>query len=242
MSVAHEAGSNPLADQLATLDVHPDDRKVLNRIAARFSHVTEGGCIVLHGQCGSDGRPQIGADYMKIRVARLIVAWRDGLNMRHEWDTRHTCNVRACVNPDHLLSGTRQENSLDRYEQGTAPIGERAPHAKLTADQVWQVLDLVHAGQPTLTEIAQRFGCSLTTVSKIKNGLTWRHVWEAWHESVQPCRDGNEGHCANADGGSLHTPPRGRFAGIGCGMPCGPPCATHERRANGTQEGHADGC
>jgi hypothetical protein len=206
MPIAHETGSNLLADRLATLDVDPEDRKLLDKIAARFSHITEDGCIILHGQCGSDGRPQIGADYTKIRVARLIVACREGLNMRHEWDTRHTCNVRACVNPDHLLSGTRQENALDRYEQGTAPVGERAPHVKLTAEQVWQVLDLVHAGQVTLTDIAHQFGCSLTTISKIKHGLTWRHIWEAWHDSSQTSCDG-----------SLHTPPRGGFAGIGTG-------------------------
>jgi hypothetical protein len=183
---------------LATLDAHPEDRKLLDKIAARFSHVTDGGCIILHGQCGSDGRPQIGVDYMKIRVARLIVACRDGLDMRAEWDTRHTCNVRACVNPDHLLSGTRQENALDRYEQGTAPVGERAPMAKLTAEQVWQVLDMLNDGERAMTEIACRFGCSLTTISKIKHGHTWRHIWEAWHSRV-------------------HTPPRGGFAGIGTG-------------------------
>jgi hypothetical protein len=196
---------------LDTLDVHPDDRMVLNRIAARFSHVTEDGCIILHGQCGSNGRPQIGVDYTKIRVARLIVACRDELDMRAEWDTRHTCNVRACVNPDHLLSGTRQENALDRYEQGTAPVGERAPNAKLTAEQVWQVLDMLNDGERTMTEIACQFGCSLTTISKIKHGHTWRHIWEAWHAGVgESIRTGE-------DGDSVHTPPRGGSAGIGTG-------------------------
>ncbi len=180
---------------MATFDVDPDDRTLLNKIAGRYAHTTDGGCIILHGSHGDNGRPQIGANYRKFRVARFIVASRDGLNMRHEWDTRHTCNNRACVNPDHLLAGSRQDNALDRYEQGTAPVGEHAPNVKLTAEQVWHVLDLVHAGQMSLTEIARSFVCSLTTISNIKHGHTWRHVWEAWHDDV-------------------HTSPRGGFAGI----------------------------
>lgn len=193
---------NVLADQLATLDVHPDDRELLDRIAARFDNVTDSGCIVLSSNHGDNGRPQIGSGRSKMRVARFIVACRDDLNMRDEWDTRHTCNNRACVNLAHLLHGTRQQNALDRYEQGTAPIGGRAPNVKLTDEQVWQVLDLIGAGTLSLTEIAQRFECSLTTVSNIKHGYTWRHIWEAWHENVHRSpRGGSAGIEASSTGG-----------------------------------------
>lgn len=184
--------------QLATLQVHPDDRALLNKIAARFVSVTDGGCIILSGNHGNNGRPQIGIGRSKMRVARFIVACRDDLNMRDEWDTRHTCNNRACVNLDHLRHGTRQQNALDRYEQGTAPVGDRAPNVKLTAEQVWQVLDMVNAGSMSLTDIAQRFDCSLTTISNIKHGHTWLHIWEAWQDNV-------------------HSSPRGGSAGVEVG-------------------------
>lgn len=189
---------NVLTDQLATLDVHPDDRDILDRILERFERVTADGCIVLSGNHGDNGRPQIGSGRSKMRVARFIVACRDDLNMRGEWDTRHTCNNRACVNLDHLRHGTRQQNALDRYEQGTAPVGDRAPNVKLTAEQVWQVLDMVNAGSMSLTDIAQRFDCSLTTISNIKQGHTWLHIWEAWQDNV-------------------HRSPRGGSAGVEVG-------------------------
>jgi len=124
----------------------------------------------------SNDRPQIGVNYTKMRIARFIVAVRDELDMLGEWDTRHTCNVRACVNPDHLLSGTRQDNALDRYEQGTAPVGERAPNAQLTEQAVREVHKL--ASSMTQASIADQFGVSSTTISNILNGVTWRHVYD----------------------------------------------------------------
>ncbi|WP_419740728.1 hypothetical protein [Ruegeria sp.] len=167
---------NPLATRLATFEAHPEDRKLLDKIASRYSHSDARGCLFVTGGNHSNGRPQIGVNYTKMRIARFIVAVRDELDMLGEWDTRHTCNVRACVNPDHLLSGTRQDNALDRYAQGTAPIGERAPNARLTHDDVREVHRL--ASSMKQARIADRFRVSTTTISNILNGVTWRHVYD----------------------------------------------------------------
>lgn len=167
---------NPLATRLATFEAHPEDRVLLDKIAARFSHSDARGCLFVNSGNHSNDRPQIGVNYTKMRIARFIVAVRDELDMRGEWDTRHTCNVRACVNPDHLLSGTRQDNALDRYEQGTAPVGERAPNAQLAEHAVREVHRL--ASTMTQARIADQFGVSSTTISNILNGVTWRHVYD----------------------------------------------------------------
>ncbi len=167
---------NPLAARLATFEAHPEDRELLDTIAARYSHSDARGCVFVRGGNHSNGRPQIGVNYTKMRIARFIVAVREELDMQGEWDTRHTCNVRECVNPDHLLSGSRQDNALDRYEQGTAPVGERAPNARLTEDEVKEVHRL--AGSMTQARIAELFRVSETTISNILNGVTWRHVYD----------------------------------------------------------------
>ena len=36
---------------------------------------------------------------------------------------RHTCHNPACVNPDHLVSGTQTDNMKDMYQAGRARIG-----------------------------------------------------------------------------------------------------------------------
>lgn len=86
---------NALARQLAQISSDPDDRDLLDRIASKFSHVDDNGCVFLHGGKNSNGRPQIGINYRKLRVARFIVACRDDLDMRDDWDACHTCNVKS---------------------------------------------------------------------------------------------------------------------------------------------------
>jgi hypothetical protein len=88
----------------------------------------------------------------------------------------HKCDVPACVNPDHLFLGTPADNAQDRREKGRSPRGEKHALAKLTAEQVSRIKAMLAEDRLYLTEIAQEFGVSQTTVRAIKAGRTWRHV------------------------------------------------------------------
>src|ERR1700759_2409142 len=51
----------------------------------------------------------------------------------------HKCDVRNCVNPDHLWSGTSAQNSLDMRLKGRSKCGETNGRAKLSASQALEI-------------------------------------------------------------------------------------------------------
>lgn len=79
---------------------------------------------------------------------------------------RHTCDNPPCVNPEHLLSGTKRDNSLDMV------VRHRCKATKLTDEQVLLVrLDL----RPFL-DIASDYGITEGDVGHIKHKRIWRHL------------------------------------------------------------------
>jgi hypothetical protein len=90
---------------------------------------------------------------------------------------RHTCDVPLCVNPEHLLLGTHQDNMTDMKDRnrrkGTSAVqGEAHGCAKLTEAQVRQIL----ASSKARNDIAREFGVSPSTIKGIRTGRLWKHL------------------------------------------------------------------
>lgn len=78
----------------------------------------------------------------------------------------HRCDVRSCVNPEHLFAGTRKDNMEDCARK------ERVSTTKLNADQVREIL----ASRMSHLQIARRFGVTKSNIARIKKGKTWKHI------------------------------------------------------------------
>ena len=90
----------------------------------------------------------------------------------------HRCDVRACVNPEHLFLGTHGENAADKKRKDRSTFGTKSPCCKLNAEAVLKIRTLLAEDRYYMTEIARMFGVSCTTVSAIKRGKRWRHIQE----------------------------------------------------------------
>lgn len=87
----------------------------------------------------------------------------------------HKCDLRWCVNPNHLSLGTNQDNVADKMAKGRCrlPSGENHVHAKLTYSQVAEMKFLYRAGGIYQKDLARRFGVTQEHVCKIINGRAW---------------------------------------------------------------------
>lgn len=78
---------------------------------------------------------------------------------------RHTCDNKLCVNPNHLIPGTKSDNSRDMVERTYNP-------RKLSDDQV----RLIRSGSIPFSKLARLFGVSEITIYKALSGEHYQSV------------------------------------------------------------------
>jgi HNH endonuclease len=96
----------------------------------------------------------------------------------------HTCDVRACVNPEHLFLGTHTDNARDREQKGRSMRGEKNHSSKLSMQQVSRIKAVLAEDRMYVSEIAREYGVTPPTIAAIAKGTTWRHVQAA--ATLQP--------------------------------------------------------
>ena len=89
----------------------------------------------------------------------------------------HSCDVRACVRPDHLRLGTAKDNSDDMATRGRRRYGARYgadhPTAKLSRIQAWQVRRIYESSRVSRTSLARIFGVSVVTIARVTRGQSY---------------------------------------------------------------------
>ena len=116
---------------------------------------------------------------------QLWIARRKVMAHRHSWEWHfgpiqsgkmicHKCDVRNCVNPDHLFIGTALENNRDCLRKGRAAIGSKNGQSKLTEDKVRRIKAL--PPNSNLWRVAELLGVNRSTIERVLRGDTWSHV------------------------------------------------------------------
>ena len=88
-------------------------------------------------------------------------------------DVRHTCDVRLCCEPSHLILGTRLENQRDMVERGRSAKGEDHSQVKLTEKQVLDIRAKYATGKYSQRKLAKEFNVSQGVISQITSRKTW---------------------------------------------------------------------
>ena len=84
----------------------------------------------------------------------------------------HKCDVRSCVNPDHLFVGTHADNMRDRQEKGRQAKGEHSGLSKLTERDVMAIAKSSLGSR----KLAAVYGVNKSTIQDVRRGRTWKHL------------------------------------------------------------------
>ncbi len=116
-----------------------------------------------------------GKTYKAHRIVALLMVkgWFPGAIVRH------TCNTKLCVNDEHLIWGTRRENSNDVIEAGgnrkSRNRGVKNGNASLDEATVLLIKQKLAKGIPQQV-IADEFRVSQTAICHINTGKRWSHT------------------------------------------------------------------
>ena len=132
-----------------------------------------GRCIIWPYGRNSNGYGQITLNGKKLLAPRIVCERIHGPAPSPKHQAAHSCGNGhlGCINPKHLRWATPQENQMDRVDHGTHNRGERQGQAKLTEDDVHQILAL--RGTMTQRATAEMFEVSQSAVSAIYSGRNW---------------------------------------------------------------------
>lgn len=86
----------------------------------------------------------------------------------------HKCDIRNCVNPEHLFLGTQQDNMTDKVLKGRGANGERNGQSKLTKLQVDEIRRRYATGVFTQRYLAKMYGVHQALIHNIITYKSWR--------------------------------------------------------------------
>ena len=128
---------------------------------------TPAGCIEWVGTQQKRGYGKFGVSGRQLipsRVAYFLATGIDPFPLL----VLHSCDNPICVNPEHLSTGTTQDNSNDRQIRGRSSV-------KLSPPIVIEMRE-IHEDGLNYTEIAKLFNISPSTARYACKKLSWKHI------------------------------------------------------------------
>lgn len=149
---------------MAAKTIKRDEAFIKNRIA-----IDSNGCWIWQRSMTWDGYGQV-SGLGEARAHRL--SWRIFKGLIPAYSVIcHTCDNRACVNPDHLFVGSHSDNRRDAINKGRIDVHALSKHANsfhiIPETTVKAVIDYHRNNGGTQAEIGKLFGISQASVGNI---------------------------------------------------------------------------
>ena len=160
------------------------------RFDAKYIPEPMSGCWLWEGAVCGGGYGCIGETGTRKILAAHRVSWElhNGKIPDGKW-VLHKCDVRPCVNPEHLFLGTLQDNMDDMVSKGRSMLGRKtgkqknpgkdfaakgARHYRAKLSEA-EVIEIIKSSEPGRT-MARKFGISASAISEIRSRKSWKHL------------------------------------------------------------------
>lgn len=146
---------------------------ILERFKNKIAVCSMSGCWLWNGVLRNDGYAPIGIGRKTFLAHRISWELFKG-TIPQGLCVLHRCDVKNCVNPDHLFTGTVADNNNDRMMKGRSrpAKGEQSGAAKLSNETVL----FIRQSADSNASLARKFGVSAAIISYARHRKTWKHI------------------------------------------------------------------
>jgi hypothetical protein len=89
----------------------------------------------------------------------------------------HKCDIRNCVNPDHLFLGTNKDNVDDKVSKDRQAKGSDNGNSILSENDVIEIKELLkYKYYGYIRHMMKKYNVSERCILDIKSGRTWKHI------------------------------------------------------------------
>ncbi len=147
--------------------------QVLNLIP---THLSPDVCWEYQGFLNQDGYGQYADEQLKTKRAHREMFKYSCEPISSTEVVRHTCDNRACCNPNHLIKGSQKENVRDCIDRGRFPnrAGEMNGRAVLSKQAVLDIRKVYSSGMWSYGLLSQLFDIPRSTIINIVKHRTWK--------------------------------------------------------------------
>ena len=151
---------------------------IAERLEKRTERLPECGCWIWMGYVGRKGYGYIGPNPFTKEVMVHRAQWElDHGPIPEGVHILHRCDVPCCRNPEHLFSGSNQDNVDDKMQKGRFKpmIGSNHGMSFLTDEQVLEIRRRYAAGERQV-DLADAFGTDRQRIYQIVHRKQWKHI------------------------------------------------------------------
>lgn len=153
------------------LQAKPRYSSLIERLEGKYMPEPNSGCWLWDATMFDDGYGAIVIDGKRLKAHRVsFIAYKgdipEGMKLLHK------CDVRCCINPNHLRPGTQADNQQDMKQKRRSTYGERSGNAKLTDAAVRNIRTSNFSNKA----LAAEYGVSAALIGRVRRYVCWEHV------------------------------------------------------------------